>query len=249
MAIGGHGRPGVGPDLPFGTGGSTLPAPARYPDSGLAMLFYGGLTFRLLIEEDLDEVVTALDCPDVARFLCYDEVTDVRWAVCRRWRKDLSGDAITLVIRRDGRIVGWTGLLTIDGLPGELQTSTFLTPAVWGTGVNVQAKHILWTITELLDRDRLMFSIDSRNFRSQAALWKLFPEATVVWLAAPSEPGVDVVLAATEGPRAPGVLAPGERAALRELLTRHPGWRVWRTQPPEPVTDEGRELARSMAPA
>ena len=194
------------------------------------MLSLDDLTFRLLIEEDVDDVVAALDCPDVARFLCYDDVTDVRWAVCRRWRKDLAGDAITLVIRREGQIVGWTGLLPIEGMPGELQTSTFLHPAAWGTGINLRAKHVLWAITELLGRDRLFFSIDSRNERSQAALWKLFPDAAVVWLAAPGEPDVDVVLAASSGPQAAGALGPSEREALRGLLVRHPGWRVWREE-------------------
>jgi RimJ/RimL family protein N-acetyltransferase len=202
------------------------------------MLFTGGLTFRLLIEEDIDDVVAALDCPDIARYLCYDDVTDVRWAVCRRWRKDLAGDAITLVIRRDGRIVGWTGLLPIDGIPGDLQSSTFLHPDAWGGGINDRAKHVLWAATELLGRDRLLFSIDSRNGRSQAALWKLFPDASVVWLAAPAEPGVDVVLATSSGPATPGALGPGEREALRRLLMRHPGWRVWGGSERAPVRDD-----------
>ncbi|HSK51304.1 MAG TPA: GNAT family N-acetyltransferase [Clostridia bacterium] len=200
------------------------------------MLLRGDVTFRLLIEEDLDAVVDALDTPEVARFLCYDDVTSVRWAVCRRWRKDVAGEAMTLIIRKAGRIVGWTGLLPMDGMPNELQTSTFLNPDVWGSGLNVLAKHVLWTATELLGRRRLMFSIDSRNERSQAAAWKLFPNATVIWLAAPSEPGVDVVLEATEGPNAPGVLMPAERRDLEGLLRRHPGWRVWRV--PEPPFDE-----------
>jgi RimJ/RimL family protein N-acetyltransferase len=199
------------------------------------MLFCGGLTYRLLIEEDIDEVVAALDCPDVARFLCYDDVTSVRWAVCRRWRKDLAGDSITLVIRRDGRIIGWAGLLTLEGMPGDLQTSTFIVPDFWGTGVNIRAKHVLWAITELLGRERLLFSIDSNNPRSQGALWKLFPDATVVRLAAPGESGVDVVLAATRAPDAPGALTDTDRAALRRLLERHPGWRIWAlATPPQP---------------
>ena len=192
------------------------------------MLTCGNLTFSLLLEENLVELTAALDTPEVARFLCYDDVTDVRWAVCRRWRKDVAGEAITLVIRRDGEIVGWTGLLSLDGLPGDLQTSTFLHPKAWGCGINVQAKHVLWAITELLGHNRLLFSIDSSNERSLAALWKLFPDAAVVWLAGPGEPGVDVVLAASQAPQAPGDLTPGQRLVLRTLLTRHPGWHVWR---------------------
>jgi len=209
------------------------------------MLTCDNLTFSLLLDEDLVEVQAALDRPEVAQFLCYDDVTDVRWAVCRRWRKDVAGEAITMVIRCDGRIIGWTGVLTIDGLPGDLQTSTFLHPDAWGTGVNVKAKHVLWAMTELLGRDRLLFSIDSNNQRSQAALWKLFPDATVVWLAAPGEPGVDVVLAASRGPQAPGALGETERAALRSLLVRHPGWRVWRA--PAPAVDTLEPADRSVA--
>ncbi len=188
----------------------------------------------MLLDEDLGEVAAALDAPGVARFLCYDEVTDVRWAVSRRWRRDVAGEAMTLAIRRDGRIVGWTGLLMLDELPGELQTSTFLHPNAWGSGINVQAKHVLWTMIELLGRDRLHFSIDARNDRSVAAAWKLFPEAAVVWLAAPDECGVDHVLVTRRGPRAPGALDPSQRAALRSLIARHPGWRVWRV-----AADEG----------
>jgi hypothetical protein len=198
------------------------------------MLYCGGLTYRLLIEEDVDDVVTALDCPGVAQFLCYDDVTSVRWAVCRRWRKDLAGDSITLVIRREGRIIGWAGLLALDGMPGDLQTSTFLVPAYWGTGVNIRAKHVLWAMTELLGHERMLFSIDSNNPRSQAALWKLFPDATVERLAAPGEAGVDVVLATTRGPNAPGALSGTDRAALRRLLERHPGWRIWALATPPP---------------
>ena len=207
------------------------------------MLTCANLTFSLLLDEDLVELTAALDRPEIARFLCYDDVTDVRWAVCRRWRKDVAGDAITFVIRRDGRIVGWTGLLEIDGLPGDLQTSTFLHPDTWGCGVNVQAKHVLWAASEILGRDRLLFSIDSCNPRSQAALWKLFPDATVVWLAGPGEPGLDVVLAADHPPQAPGALTEEQRAELRLLLVRHPGWHVWRVADRPVVPSRERAVA------
>jgi hypothetical protein len=195
------------------------------------MLTIGPVAFSLLLDEDVVEVATALDSPDVARFLCYDDVTDVRWAVCRRWRKDIAGEAITFVIRRAGRFVGWTGLLMIGEVPGELQTSTFLHPDTWGSGINVRAKHVLWAMTELLGRERMLFSIDSSNMRSQGALWKLFPEASVVWLAAPGEPGVDVVLATTKGPHAPGALDAAEH--------------VWRT--PDHLAEPLKVANRSVA--
>lgn len=195
------------------------------------MLITGDIAFTNLIDENVDEVVQALDCPQVARYLCFGAVTDVRWAVCRRWRSDLSGDSITLVLRRRGRVIGWTGVLRIDALPFDVQSSTFLHPDAWGGEANVRAKHVLWAMTRLLGRDRLLFSIDPDNPRSQAALWKLFPDATVVWLAAPGERGADMVLSTTRGPNRPDALDHAQVAALRTLLERHPAWRVLRRDP------------------
>lgn len=190
-------------------------------------LRYGDHDWGLLLDEDPREVAQAIDCPGVERFLCFDGVCDVRWAVARRWRRDLSGESITLVVRGGDRIMGWAGLLGTDDYPDILQTSTFLHPDAWGTGLNVVAKHVQWAVVRLLGHDRMLLEIASDNPRSQGAAWKLFPSARVRRLASPDEEGVDVVLEVREAPRAGSPPDDREAAALAGLLRRHPGWHVW----------------------
>jgi hypothetical protein len=203
-------------------------------------LHYGGYAWTMLLDEDPQTVTGAIDDPHVQRFLCWDGEVDVRQAVLKRWRRDLAGEAITLVARRDGLIAGWSGLLVSDEFGGVLQSSTFLHPTAWGTGLNLRAKHVQWTIVELLGHGRMLLEIAGDNLRSQSAAWKLFPNSRVLLLASESEPEAALVLEVYEPPAEGRGLTALQRQRLSRLLARHPGWRIWRID----RDDEGREEAQ-----
>jgi hypothetical protein len=194
------------------------------------LLRYGGYEWTLLLEENPQAVSGGIDDPRVQRFLCWDGEADVRQAVVKRWRRDLAGEAITLVARRNGAIAGWAGLLLSDEFGGVLQTSTFLHPNAWGTGLNVRAKHVQWSIVELLGHGRMLLEIAGDNLRSTSAAWRLFPNARVLLLASESEPEAAVVLEAWEPPATGRRLTQIQTAHLGRMLERHPGWRIWRVR-------------------
>lgn len=191
-------------------------------------LDYGGWRWSLLLEEDPHAVTGSIDSPQVRRFLCWDGEHDVRHAVNKRWRRDLAGEAITLVARRGGEIAGWAGLLLEDRHGVALETSTFLHPTAWGTGLNTCAKHLQWAIADALGHRRIVLDIAGDNVRSQASAWKHFPEARVLLLASPAEPEASLVLEVDEAPRPGRSPSARQREVLGRLLERHPAARVWR---------------------
>lgn len=69
---------------------------------------------------------------------------------------------------------GWTGLV---GRPdGVWETATYLHPRVWGSGLNLLCKSLLWQLSsELAGRAELEISIDAANLRSVRANRRLFP--------------------------------------------------------------------------
>jgi hypothetical protein len=198
--------------------------------SPATVLRYGGHTWSRLLDEDPRDVALGLDRPETERFLCWDGETDVLGAVLKRWRRDLAGEAMTLVIRRRGAVVGWAGLLVSDTVPAILQTSTFLHPKVWGTGLNVLAKHVQWSMVDLLGRSSMLLEIAGDNARSQSAAWKLFPSARVRQLASPDEPEASLVMEVDQAPDAPDPLTSAQRRTLERMLRRHTGWRIWRLE-------------------
>jgi hypothetical protein len=192
------------------------------------VLRYGGYRWTLLLDEHPEAVAGAIDCPQVQRFLCWDGEEDVRQAVLKRWRRDLGGEAITFVARRNACVVGWAGLLLSDEFGGVLQTSTFLHPSAWGTGLNVVAKHVQWAIAEHLGHRRMILEIAGDNARSQSAAWKLFPAARVLLLAGASEPEAALVLEVGEPPGIRHPMTERQRQIFGRMLDRHPGARIWR---------------------
>jgi hypothetical protein len=215
------------------------PAPRSLRPRPPLALRYGGYQWTLLLDEDPQVVVGAIDAPEVARFLCWDGEADVRQAVVKRWRRDLAGEAITFVARREGRVDGWAGLLISDEFGGVLQTSTFLHPSAWGSGLNLRSKHLQWAIADLLGHGRMLLEIAGDNLRSQSAAWKLFPNGKVLLLASASEPEAALVLAVDEPPVLGARPTEVQRARLASMLERHPGWRIWRAVSPGPLLDTG----------
>jgi RimJ/RimL family protein N-acetyltransferase len=75
-------------------------------------------------------------------------------------------------VRETGRVVGSTRYLALRPEHRGLEIGwTWLSPAAWGTGVNVEAKLLLLTHAfETLRCMRVEFKTDARNERSRAAL-------------------------------------------------------------------------------
>jgi RimJ/RimL family protein N-acetyltransferase len=103
-------------------------------------------------------------------------------AVLRAWLADAlrARDAgtelpFTTIDARTGRVVGSTRYLAI--VPGHRRLEigwTWLTPAAWGTGINVEAKLLLLTHAfDTLGAMRVELKTDARNERSRAAILAL----------------------------------------------------------------------------
>lgn len=76
---------------------------------------------------------------------------------------------------------GFFALLPYPPIPGIRQTSTYLVPAVRGSGLNSQLKRAAFTAA-IESEFRLVMSIDVRNARSTAASAKLVDaEPAFVW--------------------------------------------------------------------
>jgi RimJ/RimL family protein N-acetyltransferase len=79
---------------------------------------------------------------------------------------------------RTGRVIGSTRYLAMVPAHRRLEIGwTWLTPAAWGTGINVEAKLLLLTHAfETLGAMRVEFKTDARNERSRAAILALGAE-------------------------------------------------------------------------
>ena len=82
------------------------------------------------------------------------------------------GAAIATMRRADGRVVGSTRYLALRPEHRSIEIGwTWLTPEVWGTGVNVEAKLLMLEHAfERLGCLRVELKTDARNERSRAAM-------------------------------------------------------------------------------
>lgn len=86
------------------------------------------------------------------------------------------GDGLreTFTIRLDHRVVGMTSVLFDPADPEGVEIGgTQLDPAVWGTGVNVRVKHLLFTTVFAQGARWIQLRTDERNGRSAVAIRKL----------------------------------------------------------------------------
>lgn len=80
----------------------------------------------------------------------------------------------TFVIDFDERIVGMTSVLLNPTDPAGVEVGgTQLDPAVWGTGVNKQAKGLLFAAVFAAGAEWILLRTDERNARSAAAIRRL----------------------------------------------------------------------------
>jgi RimJ/RimL family protein N-acetyltransferase len=85
------------------------------------------------------------------------------------------GEEAPFAVRADGTVVGSTRYLSIERAQLRLEVGwTWYAPAVWGTGVNAEAKLLLLRHAfETLGARRVEFKTDARNERSRGALTAL----------------------------------------------------------------------------
>ena len=128
----------------------------------------------------VDEIVDALADESVWRYLTSDVSTRARARaygtdLVARWR---AGIAVPFAVRcvapghdARGRVVGATRLKDAVRAHRRLGVGSWYVPAVWGAGVNAEAKGLL--VAHAFDRLgalRVEFEADARNCRSRAAL-------------------------------------------------------------------------------
>ena len=98
--------------------------------------------------------------------------TDVELWLARTFAEHEAGAFVPFAVVRDGTIVGSTSYLSLAPEHLRLEIgNTWLNPALWETGANVEAKYLLLRHAfETLGCRRVEFKTDALNERARAAL-------------------------------------------------------------------------------
>ena len=180
----------------------------------------------------LPSIARGLDAPELRKWIASEHSATFFEAITKRLAAELEGRSLLLVIQHQKRVVGLVGLSDYPGLYGSLQTSTYLHPDYWGSGLNNFCKHLLWSLGhELLAHGSMVASIDLENTRSQAALRRQFPgapERTIYEFWRPRQAQLFEICAPPTGE---SPLTPANLRALRRLLRRVPAWQRWLVRP------------------
>jgi RimJ/RimL family protein N-acetyltransferase len=135
---------------------------------------WAGYRWQTLVESDVAALALELDHPPITRWLCSRGPTDVFPNLQSRSVGDAYGESLHLIPHLGGRPLGFAALRPYLGIPGRLQTSIYLCPRAWGTGLNRRCASLLWRIGHsMLGHRVLVASIDADNGRSLAARRKL----------------------------------------------------------------------------
>jgi len=194
-----------------------------------------GFELARLIDVAPDTVAAALDHPLVTR-----------WVGCpytryrMRQARDLDGDSLTLVIYDSEGVAGTVGLLPYEGDPAYLETTTFLVPRRFGSGLNRTAKVIQWSLGLMFDRP-LLASVNADNGRSRASMRKLYPQGSEQHVFEPWEPRQAVLFPIGGPPYGERSLDQDEQEAVRTLLGDHPALKRLKKTP---VDERAPSLAR-----
>jgi RimJ/RimL family protein N-acetyltransferase len=128
-----------------------------------------------LRDEHAGELWAAAQDPRIWQWLPFDASASP--AAFGRWFGQAAdaarlGEEAPFAVRADGAVVGSTRYLSLEREHLRLEVGyTWYAPAVWGTGVNVEAKLLLLRHAfETLGARRVEFKTDARNERSRGAL-------------------------------------------------------------------------------
>lgn len=95
----------------------------------------------------------------------------------RRMIARIAGDpplCRTWLIRLNGAIVGTTSHFVVSDQPDALEIgATYMSPTVWGAGVNARVKRLMIEAARDAGARRIVFQTDERNHRSARAIKKL----------------------------------------------------------------------------
>jgi hypothetical protein len=177
----------------------------------------GGFFWKPLVDSDIAALIGVLDHPDVSQWL-----GPVAKGIVRRRDMDLSGRAITLVAHDEHGPAGWAGILDYPAHPNAIQSSVYLAPEQWGSGLVVIANALAYAMTRALDHDTMFVSIHRDNTRSQRAHTRLFPTAKAEWVEEPWKLRRALVLAATTPPLGASPLSSVEMARFEKFVSTTP---------------------------
>lgn len=137
------------------------------------------VALRPLEAGDLDDLFAVASDPEIWKLTSVDySVRDVFYPNFTTALEDRrSGRAYPFVIldRASGRIVGTTRFLDIHPADRKLEIGvTWMAPACWGTGANMESKFLLLQYCfEVLHAHRVQFRAKADNLRSRRALEKI----------------------------------------------------------------------------
>lgn len=123
-------------------------------------------------DELLADTAAALDHPELTRWLA----TSPQDALVARRERDLRGESLHLLLVHRARPLGWAGWLRYPPTPSWVETTTFLAPSAWGTGLLDQLAALQWQVAAEAGCT-LIASIHRDNLRSIAAHRRCWPDA------------------------------------------------------------------------
>ncbi len=86
----------------------------------------------------------------------------------------LANPGTTFAVLKDGKVTGITAYLRPDDTNGVVEIGgTYIVPAVRGTDFNRRMKRLMIDHAFVCGFKRIVFLVDERNLRSQAAVMKL----------------------------------------------------------------------------
>lgn len=135
------------------------------------------LTLRLPAPEDVPALFALASDAEVTRRFVWgpyrSEDEPRAWVEGAAGRRD-AGEALELIIVRDGEPLGVTSLLELSRRDRRATTGTWLGRAYWGTGANAESKALLFALAfGPLGIERLTAYADTGHVRSQRALERL----------------------------------------------------------------------------
>ncbi|MFL5843657.1 MAG: GNAT family N-acetyltransferase [Solirubrobacteraceae bacterium] len=135
------------------------------------------LTLRLPALDDVPALFALAGDPEVTRRFAWgpyrSEAEPRAWVQGAAARRE-AGEALELVIARDGEPLGVTSLLELSRRDRRATTGTWLGRAHWGTGANAESKALLFALAfGPVGLERLTAYADTGHGRSQRALESL----------------------------------------------------------------------------
>ena len=125
--------------------------------------------------EKIGQLATALNDERIQQWLCKNN-EDVEEVLARRVEQERTADGVTLVIEQEQRAIGFAGLIRYLGREDAFQTTTYLTPEVWGTGLAPFCRQMQASLAHVLGIPEYYASVHIDNQRSWKSLSRHFPK-------------------------------------------------------------------------